>query len=275
MIKKNETVSITISDPLKDLLKACLNYSTKLLGKLSKNLYKKRENDDNAKLLFKKQKAVEQQNIVPYVRTCSFCWSPCGNIVTFHYNKLDVKQLKPTEKIITNFNNLEDWVKYCKADETNKFSRTENKLIDDDSDIIITDKLKKLVDWNNLMDVDEAQIVSSINRVDSLPSLFLNNFNTDIQIEHFPTILSNRKNEKDYFLNVLDYSNPNSSNTFLEQNYNEIKLVKKKFLINVYYLSDESMTNRAFIIENLKIKLLSKEHFFASINVKINNLRDC
>ena len=186
--------------------------------------------------------------------------------MTFHYNKLDVKQLKPTEKIITNFNNLEDWVKYCKADETNKFSRTENKLIDDDSDIIITDKLKKIVDWNNIMDEDATQIVNSINRIDSLPSLFLNNFPNDIQLEHYPTI-SVRKNEKDYFMNVLDYTSiNNSSHAYLEQVETKAKM-KKKFLINVYYISNESIANRLFIIENLKIKLLSKEHFFASINV--------
>jgi hypothetical protein len=112
------------------------------------------------------------------------------------------------------------------------------------------------------MDVDESQIVNSINRADSLPSLFLNNFANDIQIEHFP-MLTTRKNEKDYFMDVAS-----SSNLTAElENVNEKPKLKKKFLINIYSLADEDIINRAFIIENLKIKLLSKEHFFASINV--------
>jgi hypothetical protein len=195
-------------------------------------------------------------------------------MVTFHYNKVDVKQLKPAEKIISSFNNLEDWVKYCKADETNKFSRTENKLIDDDSDIIITDKLKKIVDWNNLMEVDESQIISSINRIESLPTLFMNTLNNELQMEHFPTT-SSKRHEKDYFINIIDnvLSSGSLSSPYLEQqnsgnNEEGVKeKAKKRFLINVYYISDENIVNRAFIIENLKIKLLSKEHFFASINV--------
>jgi hypothetical protein len=121
------------------------------------------------------------------------------------------------------------------------------------------------------MDVDESQIVNSINRADSLPSLFLthNYFTNDIQMEHYPTLNSIRKNEKDYFMNVLDLASSNMvSSAYLEGNNLEKPKMKKKFLINVYYISDENIVNRAFIIENLKIKLLSKEHFFASINVR-------
>jgi hypothetical protein len=216
--------------------------------------------------LFKKQKlGSEQASVIPYIRTCSFAWSPQGHILTFNYNKIDVKALKPEEKIINNFNNLEDWVKFAKADSRSKFSRTENKLIEEDSDIIITDKLKKIVDWNNIMEIEENQILSSVNKVDSLPNLFMSNLLNDFQMEHYPSSIRKDKNVQ----NIYDMNNSinNLSSIFNESQSKERQAPQKKHNIHIYFLSYENNVNRNFIFENLKIKLLSKEHFFGSLNV--------
>jgi hypothetical protein len=223
-------------------------------------------------LLFKKQKlGSDQASIIPYIKTCSFAWSPHGHILTFNYNKIDVKSLKPEEKIINNFNNLEDWVKFAKADCRSKFSRTENKLIEDDNEIIITDKLKKIVDWNNMMELEESQILSSVNKIESLPSLFMSNLLSDLQSEHYPSSVI-RKDKNSQNIYDMNSSVNNLSSIFNEQQGKEKQNIRKKHNIHIYYLSLENTANRNFIFENLKIKLLSKEYFFGSLNVFEFNL---
>ena len=53
-----------------------------------------------------------QKEIIPYVQTCTFTWSPEGKLTVFKYNKIDFKQLNPKDKRIT-YNSLDSWVKFC------------------------------------------------------------------------------------------------------------------------------------------------------------------
>jgi hypothetical protein len=116
------------------------------------------------------------------------------------------------------------------------------------------------------MEIEENQILSSVNKVESLPNLFMNNLLNDLQIEHYPSsILRKDKNIQ----NIYDInSNVNNlSSIFNEQQAKDKNNIKKKHNIHIYYLSCENGVNRNFIFENLKIKLLSKEYFFGSLNV--------
>ena len=92
-----------------------------------------------------------QKEIIPYVQTCTFTWSPEGKLTVFKYNKIDFKQLNPKDKRIT-YNSLDSWVKFCKSSEAKtKFISNDTKLIDDENDCpnkIITKPFKRLAPWN-------------------------------------------------------------------------------------------------------------------------------
>jgi hypothetical protein len=166
---------------------------------------------ESAKLLFNNRNKNQQHSIIPYPKTCSFAWNPNGELLTFSYHKIDFAQLKQTDKIISNFNDLDDWVKYCKSKDyrNNKFSKSENKLFEEENNIIVYDKLRDLIDWKSMIDSEENAILNSINRIESLPNLFMNNVVLDIQQEHFAGNALNKKN-----LNMLffeDFFAPNNS----------------------------------------------------------------
>ncbi len=143
---------------------------------------------ESAKLLFNNRNKNQQpRNIIPYPKTCSFTWNPNGQLLAFNYHKIDFSQLKQSDKIISNFNDLDDWVKYCKSKDyrNNKFSKSENKLFEEDSNVIIYDKLRDLVDWKAIIDDGESAILNSINKAESFPNLFASNIAIDIQQDHF------------------------------------------------------------------------------------------
>jgi hypothetical protein len=270
----NNLISGSITNP---------NFLEKLITNLMKiissaRLYLEENADDNAKRLLKKQgkSVTEESSILPYVRTCSFAWGPKGQILTFHYNKIDFKQLKPNDKSISNFNNLEDWIKFCEAkDGRTKFSKSENKLIEEESDLIITDSLRSIVDWKSMMELDDNLILNAINRVDSLPNIFLHNqMNTEnLEQSHKSfnnNLLSgsklNQVYDNSFLLDIFSHNNnfPTSYSATLFSSG-----VRKKSLLTIHQLKN---LKDSFILENLKIKLLSKDHFFASVNFLLQSM---
>ena len=191
--------------------------------------------------------------------------------------------MNQADKLITNFNNLDDWIKFCGAnDERSKFSRRENKLIEDEKELIITEKLRHIVDWKSMFDYDDNMILNSINRIDSLPNLFNNNNTFDYRQEHFSdkNRLGKEENDMNLYLTHVTtslqglniYNENNLLDNFIS---NEFPLsgstTKKKFLISIHQLK-ETCGNR--ILENLNIKLISKNHFYASIKNLLDSMKN-
>lgn len=168
---------------------------------------------ESAKLLLNNRNKNQQHNIIPYPKTCSFTWNPNGQLLTFSYHKIDFAQLKQSDKIISNFNDLDDWIKYCKSKDyrNNKFSKSENKLFEEENNLIVYDKLRDLIDWKSMIDSEENAILNSINRMESLPNLFVNNVALDIQQEHFAGSALIKKNLNNLFLEDLSFYAANAA----------------------------------------------------------------
>lgn len=191
-----------------------------LLGELMELIEKSKfvntfgeQEKESTKLLFNNRNKNQHHSIIPYPKTCSFTWNPNGQLLTFGYHKIDFNQLKQTDKIVSNFNDLDDWVKYCKSKDyrNNKFSKSENKLFEEENNIIIYDKLRDLIDWKSMIDSEENAILNSINRIESLPNLFMNNVALDIQQEHFAGNTLIKKNLNMLFLEDL-FASPGNNN---------------------------------------------------------------
>ena len=165
---------------------------------------------ESAKLLFNNKNKIQEISIIPYPKTSSFTWNPNGQILAFQYNKIDFTQLKQSDKTISYCKDLEDWVKFSLSKDRNKFFKSENKLIEDDNNSIIFEKLRDLVDWKDMGEMEDAVILNSINKIESLPNLFMNNVALDIQQDHF----SNNIN-KNFNLNLL------IDDVNLNNNYND------------------------------------------------------
>jgi len=169
---------------------------------------------ESAKLLLNNRNKNQQHNIIPYPKTCSFTWNPNGQLLAFSYNKIDFAQLKQSDKIISNFNDLDDWVRYCKSKDqrNNKFSKSETKLFEEDNNVLVYEKLRDLIDWKSMIDSEENAILNSINRMESLPTLFANNVVLDIQQEHLAGTALIKKNLNMLFIEDLNFYAANAAN---------------------------------------------------------------
>jgi len=155
----------------------------------------------------------QENNIIPYPKTCGFCWNPNGQILSFNYHKIDFSNLKKSDKIISNFNDLDDWIQYCKStDKRKKFSKKENKLFDDDINMIIYDKFTDLIDVKSIIETEESSVLLNINKRESLPILFNRNIGMEIQQDHYG--VNNN--------NAFGIINP--FNTFINNNINNLNI---------------------------------------------------
>ena len=218
-----------------------------------------------------------QKEIIPYVQTCTFTWSPEGKLTVFKYNKIDFKQLNPKDKRIT-YNSLDSWVKFCKSSEPKtKFISNDTKLIDDENDCpnkIITKPFKRLAQWNYSNDSNINFYLNYINCDKSLPKLFTfyesndSNSNTNQFIgkhkNSLPTIPNSRS------------SNENSETSSMKNrslnniNINTMNDLRGKFLL--YNVKNNEYQMR--IIKRIKIKPLSSEAFYKSISSLLESIDD-
>lgn len=179
------------------------------------NAFPEQENDSVKRLHITRNKN-QLHFLILYPKTSSFCWNSNGQILTFQYHKIDFNQIKQSDKIISNFNDLDDWIKYCKStdDRNNKFSKTENKLFEDDNSFVIHEKLRDLIDWKSMTDeADNEEILNSINSLESLPNLLMSNMLDDIQKEHFLNNDFNKKTINRLLLEELNLVNCSSNPT--------------------------------------------------------------
>jgi len=245
----NEIPNIDILDKQSFLIpKYLINNISKKLGEWEKKLYKNQpllkngmledlvtvlmeiiesnfintfseQDKESAKLLFMNTNKNQQKNIILYPKTCSFSWNPNGQLLAFSYHKIDFSQLKQSDKIITNFNDLDDWVKYCKSKDyrNNKFSKSENKLFEEENNVIVYEKLRDLIDWKSIIDTEENAILNSINKIESLPNIFTGNVALDIHQEHFSGCNNNNNLKKN--MNLLFMEDLN--NLGINQNFSQ------------------------------------------------------
>lgn len=232
------------------------------------------QDKDSTKLLFNNRAKNQQNYIILYPKTFSFCWNPNGQILTFQYHKIDFSQIKQSDKIISNFNDLDDWVNYCKSTDNrnNKFSKTENKLFEDENNYIVYDKIRDLVDWKNMIDSEDAAVLSSINRMESLPNLFMSNMVNDIQEEHFSSNIYNNKKDLTKFLledmNLMNHNYPihalstnilTSNLSCLKSTYNNIFSSETNDPNDLYLINESTPRNNSQILgKNILINFINR-----------------
>jgi len=182
-------------------------------------------------------------NTVPYIRFNGISWSPNGDLLTFRNNKIDFKvlNLKPAEKYIKNVQDLQDWVKFGEADDNSKFSRHENKLMEEETDQIVTESFRVLFDWKNMFDMEDSYVLNSINKSESIPYIFQNNI-PDYK-EHFNTSIRKQN------INSQDFKH--SMSHLVKTN-----ATKKKATLNI-----TNIGKKVALFNSLKYKVLTQKNY--------------
>jgi hypothetical protein len=197
--------------------------------------------------------SIDNSKTIPYIRSNGICWGPNGSLVTFKSNKIDFKTLKASEKMIKKESDLIDWINSYSGNKS-KFSRSDNKLLEEDSDTLIAEEFKSFIEWRGFNQLDDDFIIKSINRKESLPNIIKYNESQDLDV-----LRSGQSANQDNYRSI---------GCPIRENFNaKTNTPEYKAFVHVYH--NVSLKYKLFSL--IKINPISKKPFFGHL-INVNEL---
>ncbi len=169
----------------------------------------------------------------------------------FKSHKIDFKTLKSIDKVIKKEADLIDWIK-CYSENKSKFSRSDYKLLEEESETLIIDEFKSFIEWRGFNQLDDDYIIKSINRNESMPNILKFSEGNDID--------STR-------VSVYSSHNGISSGKVTKEHFKaKTSTPINKAIVNIYH----HVTKKYKILHDIKINPISNKPFYANlINVHL------
>jgi len=176
-------------------------------------------------------------------------------LLFFKSHKIDFKTLKSIDKVIKKEADLIDWIK-CYSENKSKFSRSDYKLLEEESETLIIDEFKSFIEWRGFNQLDDDYIIKSINRNESMPNILKFNEGNDID--------STR-------VSVYSSQNGISSGKVTKEHFKAKTTTPiNKAIVNIY----PHVTKKYRILHDIKINPISNKPFYANlINVYLHKIR--